>query len=97
MSAVEPDTFVGDEGWCSLPTVRTTRWGNVVSTGSRFKVFPEDVPGLYFIIIIKRLCYHAICQMNAIAIAMQAMNRGRDIHADVTSGHFGIRKTTENV
>ena len=41
------------------------------------------------IIIIKRLCYHAICQMNAIAIAMQAMNRGRDdddtfnVHVDL--------------
>ena len=32
---------------------------------------------LSFIIIIKRLCYHAICQMNAIAVAMQAMNRRR--------------------
>ena len=38
-----------------------------------------DVKLMMIIIIIKRLCYHAICQMNAIAIAMQAMNLGRGV------------------
>ena len=37
----------------------------------------RDLANQFIIIIIKRLCWHAICQMNAIAITMQAMNHGR--------------------
>ena len=45
--------------------------------GDRMTILTWHQPAWIIIIIVKHLCYHTICQMNAIAIAMQAMNRGR--------------------
>ena len=43
------------------------------------------------IIIIKHLCYHTICQMNAIPIAMQAMNHGRRKLSHDQSGQASLK------
>ena len=51
----------------------------------------NKVKGIVFIIIIKRLCCHTICQMNAIAITMQAKNRGCGKLSHDQSGYTSLK------
>ena len=62
----------GTEFSCICPTEPTRKQEKIVNMMNGFTLYIISI-----IIIIKRLCYHATCQMNA--ISMQAMNRWRGL------------------